>query len=495
MSGRTAASPVTDESRRTVAVRQPTLAGIVLICLVALVPILGPIIVLLVSIALIATALIIRYPVVGLLVPLLVAPAAFTPVPGTGGLRVIHVAVLVAMAGVALGAVTGRIRAKPPAVLIFPALFAAAFAMTTLTSHVPVDSLRATVGQLLGLGMAVSAGVVVRQSREYLPWLLRGWIVGSVLVIVPALPGALNATDLFAGALVEGRVQGVFSQPNDFGEFSFYALVMSWALYAAAKSRGDRIVSLIGGVAAAAGVAVSFSRGTWIGLVVMMLAACVFAPRLLVPVAGAMAALAPIFVVSVITGTPPFAALSGRLTALFSGSNPNPEDDRGLIHEQAWRIFTDNPISGRGPATFPGAAYDPGADLIRRPYIHGHSVLLTVAAEMGLIGIVTLLALTIAMAVVFLRARRRLLIARRIAESSRLSILAAGLVGIAAHGLFDCVYTNPYLVPLAWFQIGILAGICAGVGDAWRRPSPDTDLENAAHPEPVEVCTPRSGQG
>lgn len=495
MSGRTAASPVTTKSKRTLAAWQPALAGIVLVFLVALVPVLGPVAVLLLSVAIVPIALIIRYPVVGLLVPLLVAPFAFTTVPGTGGLRVIHVAVIIAVGGVVLGVATGRITAKPPPVLIFPALFGAAFLMTTLTSREPVDSARATIGQLLGLGLAASAAVVVRQSREYLPWLLRGWIVGSILVIVPALPGALNASDLFAGALVEGRVQGVFSQPNDYGEFSFYAVVMSWALFAAAKSRGDRILSLIGGVAAAAGVAVSFSRGTWIGLVVMMLVACLLAPRLLVPVVGAMAALSPILFVSVITGTPPFAALSGRLMALFSGNNPNPEDDRGLIHAQAWRIFMQNPIGGRGPATFPGAAYDPGADLIRRPYIHGHSVILTVAAEMGLIGLAALLALTIAMAVVFLRARRRLLVARRISESSRLSILAAGLVGIAAHGLFDCVYTNPYLVPLAWFQIGILAGVCAGVGDTWRRPNRDVRPNEITDAQSIGTCTVRPGKG
>jgi hypothetical protein len=37
------------------------------------------------------------------------------------------------------------------------------------------------------------------------------------------------------------------------------------------------------------------------------------------------------------------------------------------------------------------------------------------------------------------------------------------LVAIAVHGLVDVVYTNPFLIPLAWLLLGIVAGTCRRV--------------------------------
>lgn len=449
--------------------------------LVVSVPVLGPLPALAILPALVAAAVMVRYPVVAVLIPLVVAPVAFTYIPGTGGIRVIHVAVAIAVAGVILGYFTGRITVRPPAVLGWGVAFVAAFAISTMTSIDPTQSLKYSLNHILGLALAASAAVVVRQSPSNLTWVLRGWVVAAAVVIMPALPAALNATDRFAGALIEGRAQGVFSQPNDYGEFSMFAVVMSWALFTGGTTRLDRVIAILGGFVGAAGVAVSFSRGTWIGLVVMMIVAVLLAVRLLRPVLVVLIALSPVFAVSIATGTPPFAALSERLTAFFSGA-PNPEDDRSVIHDQAWRLFFDNPLTGTGPGTYPFGAFDPGAELIRRPYLHAHTALLTAASELGLLGVITLLGLTGGLAYVVLRARRWLLASGQEVRSAQISILAAGLVGIAVHGLVDFVYTNPYLIPLAWFQVGILAGACARV-----RPPSDRGPRDVDVPTPARV--------
>ena len=89
---------------------------------------------------------------------------------------------------------------------------------------------------------------------------------------------------------------------------------------------------------------------------------------------------------------------------------------------------------------------------------------------MGIVGVLGLLGFTVALGFVVLRTRRVLLSSGRFSaepESSRVAILAAGLMGVAVHGLVDFVYTNPYLIPLAWFQAGLVAGLCAGFADRW----------------------------
>ena len=433
------------------------------------IPLFGPVPALTMVPALVALVAMVRYPVVAVLIPLVVAPVAFTPIPGAAGLRVIHVAVATAVGGVALGYFTRRLSVRPPAVLGWAAAFVACFAVGTMTSVDPAQSLRSSLNHLLGLALAASAAVVVRQTPANLTWVLRGWVVAASVVVVPALPAALTATDRFAGALIEGRVQGVFSQPNDFGEFGMFAVVMAWALFAGSTTATDRTLAIVGGVVGAAGVAVSFSRGTWMGLVAVVVVAVVLAPRLLGPVVVVLTTSLPVALLGVVTGTPPFTALSGRLAAMVSGPQ-NPEDDRSVIHEQAWRLFLDNPVTGTGPGTFPSGAFEPGAELVRRPYLHAHSALLTGASELGIVGVLGLLGFTVALGFVVLRTRRVLLSSGRFSaepESSRVAILAAGLMGVAVHGLVDFVYTNPYLIPLAWFQAGLVAGLCAGFADRW----------------------------
>lgn len=440
-------------------------AGTVLLLLVVLVAaVLGPLVGILLLAALVGGAFVLRYPVAALALPVVLAPVGLRSLPGAGGLQVIHLAVLVALGGALIAVATGKVPFRPPVAMAFGLLFVAAMFASTMVSENPFASLRVSVNHLLGASLAVAVAVMVRASRESMLWLMRGWVLAAIVLILPALPSALLASEIFGGTLVRGRVQGAFAQPNDFGEFCLLSAVVAAALLAGRHAPRDRWLGFAGLVTSVAGTAVSFSRGTWLGVASCLLVVAVLSPQMRTWVAGMVGVMMFTLVIGATFGQAPFPTLVARLSGLAGGAT-SPEDDRPIIFAQAIRIFSENPTFGVGPGGYFAATQGPGSELILRTYIHGHSVVLTVAAEVGLIGVVTLLAFTVALAVATIDARGRLLAVGDSSENRTLAVLAGGLVGIAVHGLIDVVYTNPLLIPLAWFLAGMVAGLTAHVTD------------------------------
>ena len=409
-----------------------------------------------------------RVPLLALALPLVVAPVGLTPLP-VGGLQVIHLATITAIGGTVLAILAGRVGFRPPASLMFGAMFVAAMFAATVVGVNPLASIRVAANYLLGVCLAVCVGLVVRGSASSLRWLLRGWTLAATVLIAPALPSALRVSDRFGGSLVSGRVQGAFAQPNDFGEFSLLGAVAAGALLATSTLRRDRLLGVVGLAVCLSGVAVSFSRGTWLGGLAALLAIAVLSPRTRLAVGGLLTLIPVALLVGTALGAQPFPTLVARLVGLVTGAS-NPADDRPILYAQAWHVFLTHPVLGVGPGGFLATNYSADSLLIRRTYLHGHSVVLTVAAEDGIIGVLALLALTVALGATVLAARRRLLAVGAVTLNARLAVLAAGLVGVAVHGLFDVVYTNPLLIPLAWFLAGLVAGESARIIDQHPRP-------------------------
>lgn len=413
-------------------------------------------------------------PLLGLALPLVVAPVGLTPLP-VGGLQVIHLATITAIGGTVLAVLSGTVRFRPPVTLVLGALFVAAMFAATVVGVNPLASIRVATNYLLGVCLAVCVGLVVRGNDSSLRWLLRGWTLAAAVLVVPALPSALRVSDRFSGSLVSGRVQGAFAQPNDFGEFSLLGAVAAGALVASSTLRRDRLLGGVGLAVCLAGVAVSFSRGTWVGGLAALVAVAVLSPSSRRAVIGLLTLVPVALVLGATLGAQPFPTLVARLVSLVTGA-ANPADDRPILYAQAWHVFLTHPVLGVGPGGFLATNHSADSLLIRRTYLHGHSVVLTVAAEDGIVGVLALLALTVALAATVLAARRRLLAVGAATLNARVAILAAGLVGVAVHGLFDVVYTNPLLIPLLWFLAGLVAGECARVLDQHPRPGGRPDL-------------------
>lgn len=404
-----------------------------------------------------------KAPLVALALPIVVAPVGLTPLP-VGGLQVIHLATVAAIGGAVLAVVAREVRFRPPATLAYGAALVAVMFAATVTALDPLASLRVAANFLLGICLALSVGLVVRDKGASLLWLLRAWTLAAVVLVVPALPSALQVSDRFSGSLVSGRVQGAFSQPNDFGEFSLLGAIAAGALLASSPLRRDRLLGVASLLVSLAGLAVSFSRGAWLGGIAALLVVAVLAPRLRLAVAGLVVTIPLALALGAFLGAQPFPTLADRVLSLATGAD-NPADDRPVLYAQAWHVFTTHPLLGVGPGGFLATNHDAGSLLIRRTYLHGHNVVLTIAAEDGIIGVLALLALTVALGLTVLAARRRLLAVGAHTENARLAVLAAGLVGIAVHGMVDVVYTNPLLIPLAWFLVGAVAGESARVLD------------------------------
>ena len=412
----------------------------------------------------VAVLALVRNPAIALGLPLVAAPVGLLAVPGVAGLQVVHLATLTAVVIVYAGALAGKVPFDPPLALGWGLVFVAALFASSMVSSHPMASLSVSVNHLLGVSLAIAAAVVVRGSAGSLVWLLRGWSVAAVVMIAPALPSAAAATDRFGGSLVEGRVQGVFDQPNDFGEFGMLGAVASAALLAAAVTRLDRWMGAFGLVVGLAGVAVSFSRGTWLGLAGGLLVAALLSKQLRHWILLTGAAVAGVVVAGSVAGIAPFPALLSRFLGLAEGAS-NPEDDRAVVYAHALTEFQQHPWFGIGPGGFEVSTYDPGSELILRTYIHAHNILLAIAVEVGIFGVLAMLALTVTLGVSALHARSLLLAGRDERAVTILAILSAGLVAMAFHGLIDVVYTNPLLIPLIWLLGGIVAGLAARAVD------------------------------
>ena len=412
----------------------------------------------------IVAAALLRYPLVCLALPIVIAPVGLMELP-FGGFQFIHVATLAAIAGVLIAVVTGQVRLRPPATAALGLFFVPAMFASAIFSGNPMASLKVGANYLFGASLAIAAAVVVRGSARSMLWLLRCWALASAILVVPALTTLSNVSAAFSGSLVSGRVRGVFKQPNDFGEFAMLGFVASLALVISSPYRRDRVLGSIAMLINLAGVGVSFSRGTWIGLLGCLLTIAVLSPRLRGWTIGFTAGMPVTVVVGALLGIAPFPTILYRLQSLLTGA-VNPADDRLILYVHAWDLFVSHPLLGIGPGRFLSSNYDAGSELIRRTYLHGHSVILTVAAEIGLIGVVTLLMFTLALAASTLVARSRLLKARFVVTNARLAVLAGGLVGIAVPGRFAVVSTSPLLIPLAWFLAGLVSGETTRVLDA-----------------------------
>lgn len=437
---------------------------------VSLLASMGPIPALAVSLLAAAVLLTVHWPALAIGLPVVTAPVALINIPGAFGLQGVHIVIAVSAGAVLLAYLRGTVRSPPPVGLVWAFLFVGAILTSTLTGIAPLRGLKVASNHLLGLALCMAAATVTRQSARWFRQTLAMSVIAGAMVILPNIPAATKAGGQFSGALITDRAQGVFAQPNDFGEFALFCTGMSWALMVCRRRGATTYLGALGLVISVAGLAVSFSRGAWIGAAAMVLVACALAPALLKPVLAGVSATSAVSAIGVLLSVPPFPLLVQRL-GLGDGGVVNPEDDRPIIFALAWRVFEEQPILGLGPASFPLASREPGALLVLRPYVHAHNVPLHVAAEMGLVGLATLIGVTVAGALVVVRAVVALRVEGRTSRQDRMTvaILAGTLAGVAAHGVIDVVYTNPYLIALLWLIYGLTMGAATRILDDRRR--------------------------
>jgi O-antigen ligase len=344
-----------------------------------------------------------------------------------------------------LGVIWVARRARGTPVLLFPLLAAGlSVALSTLTS---VDPLRSIFGLTVTMIVIVVYMVLVDLDSE---------IVGrglAVLLYLLALIGVLDA----------GRkaIPLLFTTER----FSFYALAasplgMNSNIYAILLVVGSalavkrlrtasgkwKIRVAIWLATSYVALALSMSRGAWIGWVAGAITLVALDPEACAALAKPGRAAGALITVGLINPV--------VLRALHRLAQPTYEatalgtTGRRLIWQGAIEQFLERPILGVGPWNF-GPLFDARyAPATYKP--HAHNLVLQTAAETGIVGVLALLAVLVTALVLIVRAYRD-------PAHREAAVLAAALfVALMAEGLVDYAYAGPtvdILILAVWNRV------------------------------------------
>ncbi len=353
-------------------------------------------------------------------------------------------------------------------VLAAAALLVASALLATVTAADPAAALRLDLGYALGLALAVAVPLACPDPGSVR--LLAGvTCAAGAVACATGLVGGTSARAEFGGALVLDRAQGVFGQPNDLGGFAAAVLLLSLGLaLGAGLSRAGRAAAGAAAAVAAGALALSLSRGSWIGTAVgLVVLAVLVGPAARRRAAGLAATLALVAGAAVLAApaAPVVSVLVDRAGSLVTGTR-SPYDDRPAIWRAAVGLWSEHPLLGVGPGGYPQLAGLDDPLRVTTP-LHAHSLVLTLGAEQGLIG---LAALTAVVATVV----RTVTLARTCGGPGEGVLVgaAAALAALLGQGLVDFPLRNPVLQILVWLLVGVLVASAGPVAATTRSPGP-----------------------
>ncbi|MEV7430522.1 O-antigen ligase family protein [Nocardioides sp. NPDC092400] len=365
-------------------------------------------------------------------------------------------------------AARGQVRLPPWPVAVPLAAFLVVAALSTPRAWDADLAFRLDVQLLLLVLLTVAVTTAVRTPAQAYA-VATALVVGGGAAAVPALLDSGPTESYYGGGVVTGRALGIFAQPNELGIFAAVLLVVAVGLGLTASRRAARVTCAVGGSLLLAALVVSLSRGAWAGAVAGLVALAVLVPR----TRRALAVLGAVLVVAAVVlgalGVGPVAEVGVRVASLAE-STENPYDQRPLIWAEALRLVAESPLLGHGPGGFTAAA---GSDALRTGAFldvdHAHDLVLNVAVEHGLVGLLALLALVAGLASLL---RRRHAPGPGPDPELLPRVLAAALVVVLAHGIVDYPLRNPTTMTTVWLVLSLLAA--AAVVTA-RRARPEQD--------------------
>lgn len=346
--------------------------------------------------------------------------------------------------------------------LPYVVLFMAAQQVSLLFSADPAASFREVTNFVLeGFLIYLLVINVVRTPRtlRYAAWTLL--LAGIVLTAVPfyqQLTGDFNntfggfgqlsetgfrtgETNLVEGELRQFRLAGPIGEQNRYAQILLMLVPLGWFLFRGERSSLSKLLALGLGSVALGGVALSFSRGAAVAFV--LLVGIMLVTRLLRPshffvflliVALIMLAV-PQFTVRLVT-IPSAADLLSEETT--TSELDGAIRGRATAMIAAALVFADNPIVGVGPGQFQFYSAEYGNRLgirILEGNREAHSLFLDVAANYGILGLVSFLAMVLVPIRVILGARHKLA-ARRPGLTNLTIAFAFAMLAYLGTGIF-----------------------------------------------------------
>lgn len=397
----------------------------------------------------------ISFPVIAVAGFLASLPLGFTAV---GPVQLVEVtAVIAVLAVVASRLLGGQLLEALPGALGW-GLALVSLAVLSYPGSLDREASFRAVLQLLG-GLALAAAIAAgTDSLATLRTAVLVVLASGSVVALHAVATAGQQTAYFGGAVVSGRAQGIFAQPNELGIICSMLLCLAVGTYLSATRWPERLAATVAAVATTAALGLSLSRGAWLGAAGGLVALAVLLPavrrRLLV--LGVPLLLVGSVLVIRFPDNPQVRVISNRLSSFASGA-ANPYDERPAILREGLRQVGERPILGQGPGAFPAVSEESaprtGETVLAE---HAHNALLTVAAEYGLVAVAVLLGLTVALG---LRSRRAVVAALRSGRHGDGALhagLGAALAVVAVHGLVDYPLRNSVGFLLVWAVAGLV---------------------------------------
>ncbi len=296
-------------------------------------------------------------------------------------------------------------------------------------------------------------------------WGLLFWVGDSLLQVV-------RGVDLFGYTYAEGeRISGIFGR---------YPLKLGWCMalfspflliYARRQWHPLILIGVFAGVLSI--VLLSFSRGGWIAFAVILAGLALHAfnenRRQFLRLSAAIFVAGIVGFSTIYAFSPGFAATVERTSLVFRGDRESVNlaiTYRVPIWRTAARMFLDNPVNGVGARGFRYAYVEHAAtrDLFVEPWAdeagaaHAHQLILDIASETGLIGLV---GWAIAMGIL-------IQLWRRADGEQKRTLLPYGLALLAAFFPFNthfAVYSSVWSLVLFW----LMALYCAHADSARER--------------------------
>jgi len=270
---------------------------------------------------------------------------------------------------------------------------------------------------------------------------------GVVGVLAAASSGGQEQELVGLGTEATGRAEGSFGHPNLLAVFLATALGAAGAVAIGGRPAA-RPVAAVAFAAALAGLALTLSRGGLLAAAAAIAVMLRWGPfrRMAVPAAVVAAAAVLIGGGDLLGSAQSVDRVTKRIESVrYAAAGADPRS-------QLWRgtpeIIGDHPLVGVGAGQFSTAAQryglrDPLSEY--QPFEHAHSIPLTVAAELGLLGLAGLVWLAVALGFAVVRACRH----TGGRERAYAFGLAAALVAVAVQGFVDYTVRSNVVAMLA----------------------------------------------
>ena len=283
---------------------------------------------------------------------------------------------------------------------------------------------------------------------------LRQWFFGA-----DALATWVDAKSTLAGTT---RVYSFLGNPNLLAAYLLPAVTFSGAAIFAWKRMAAKAMALLLTLTNAACLVLTFSRGGWIGLMVMSFVGIVllvhwvsvylphFWRRFALPIVLGVSA--AVVVLAVATVEP----LRDRVASIFVGREDSSNNYRINVWSGVVKMIGDRPIIGIGPGNSAFNKIYPRYQRTGYSALSAYSVFLEVLVETGVIGLTCflwLLVVTLNQGWVQLQRLR----AAQNAAGFWLMAAIATMFGMLAHGLVDTVWYRPQVSTLWWLMVALVA--------------------------------------